>query len=67
MSEMVKDRNEQKRVEKKMKFQLEYVIKSLFNNWKKFQLENGRKMNLRIGKCKIEVKVQLQMNIKIQL
>ena len=44
----------------------------------KFQLENGRKMHLRIGKkvqlqngntskCKIEIKVQLQIEIKIRL
>ena len=45
---------------------------------KKFQLENGRKIHLRIGKkvqlengnnskCKIEIKVQTQMEMKIQL
>ena len=51
-----------------MKIEIVNGNKSLFKNWKKFQLENGRKMNLRIGKCKIEIKVQLQqMDIKIQL
>ena len=36
-----------------MRFQLENVNKSLFKNWKKFQLENGRKMHLRIDKSPI--------------
>ena len=32
-----------------MRFQLENANKSLFKKLKKFQLENGRKMHLKIG------------------
>ena len=34
-----------------MRIQLENVNKSLFKNWKKFQLENGEKVSLRIRNC----------------